>query len=205
LKRNSTQNWQLTLRIVVDFMHGQASFGTIQFLGPGPMLNFPAGFAWDVTRLMVDGVIVAGPDEPSFPGDFDGDGAKDVSDIDALTRLGNLVEGISSGDTKYDRQYDLNHDAEIDVLDIAEWLEIAALDNGYAEGYVCGDTDLNGVVDFRDFVALNNHWRHQIAAAGSSPASVPEPGANWLYCITLLATAVRRGRMRRRHFDKMAF
>ena len=139
------------------------------------------------------------------PGDFDGNGDYECSDINALVAL------IAVG--TYDGEFDLNSDTQINGTDLDIWLTIAGNRN-LASGnpYLPGDANLDGVVDGTDFIAWNTHKFTQEAAwcAGDFNADgfvdgadfivwnehkftssdgvnlVPEPGAIVLSAIALL-------------------
>lgn len=118
-----------------------------------------------------DGIwVFAIPDPPNDPCDFDGDSDCDVDDVNALTRVGDLRAGVTPGAPKYDRKYDLDGDSTIDVDDLTRWLSEAATRNGYSEPFLLGDSDLSGLVDFTDFVNLNNNWQQTQLGNGSEVA-----------------------------------
>lgn len=77
-------------------------------------------------------------------GDFNGDGMSDSSDIDELfAHLG--------GSEVSSRRYDLNHDLQVDQLDVDFWLKHSADTQR-------GDVDLSGSVDFDDFLKLSANF-----------------------------------------------
>lgn len=96
-------------------------------------------------------------DIPESVCDFDGDGDCDADDATMLTRAGNLVTGVAV--TGANSQFDLNGDNTINQADLTVFLADAATENGWNEPYYLGDTDLNGKVDFGDFVNMNNNWQ----------------------------------------------
>lgn len=80
--------------------------------------------------------------------DFNGDGACDCGDIDAL------VAEIAAGSN--DAAYDLNGDNVVDVMDRDEWLASAgAMNNASGNPYLLGDANLDGSVDVGDFNLWN--------------------------------------------------
>jgi hypothetical protein len=53
--------------------------------------------------------------------------------------------------------------------------------SGPAVAWSSGDFDGDGIVDFNDFVNLNNRWQRSISSASGIAAAVPEPGGMvWL-------------------------
>ena len=81
--------------------------------------------------------------DPLFLGDFDLDGALTSSDIDQL------VGAIGSNDDL--DIYDLNDSGAIDLEDLRIWVEELV-------GTHLGDADLNGEVDFADFLSLSANF-----------------------------------------------
>ncbi|MEM7312736.1 MAG: hypothetical protein AAF497_06260 [Planctomycetota bacterium] len=144
-------------------------------------------------------------------GDFDGSGALDCTDIDALTM--EIVSGNSIG------TFDLNGDGLVDPTDVTVWLEIAGslnLPNG--NPYLPGDGNLDGVVDVSDFGIWNSSKFTNTAAwcsgdftadgvvdvsdfgvwnankfTSSDAASVPEP-SGWVLTFGLVVLVGVRGR-----------
>ena len=84
------------------------------------------------------GVLVQPPDLASLIGDFDGDGALTGVDIDLL----------SAQVGQSDLSFDLTGDGAVTAADRTFWVETAA-DTFF------GDADLNGSVEFADFLALS--------------------------------------------------
>ncbi len=83
-------------------------------------------------------------------GDFDGNGAWEVADIDTL------VAQIAEGD--HDPLFDQTGDGFVDQDDLAAWLAEAASVNLPSGGrYLSGDADLDGSVDVSDFNVWNSH------------------------------------------------
>ena len=81
-------------------------------------------------------------------GDFDGDGAWNCADIDALT-----AEILAQSNNV---SFDLNGDALVDANDASAWLALAGavnLDSGLP--YYPGDGNLDGSVDVSDFMIWN--------------------------------------------------
>ena len=81
----------------------------------------------------------------SIAGDFDFDHTFSAADIDLL------AEAIRVG--QYHYNLDTNQDGEVDVEDHQLWIEGAEFANTFL-----GDTDLNGTVDFADFLSLSENF-----------------------------------------------
>ena len=77
-----------------------------------------------------------------FPGDFNGNELADTEDIDGLTAA--IMDGSNPS------IYDLNLDSLVDAEDHALWIT--------ANQILPGDTDLNGRVEFADFLVLSNEF-----------------------------------------------
>jgi hypothetical protein len=87
------------------------------------------------------------------PGDFNGDGTLDASDIDAL------AAAIRSGSS--DAQYDVNGDGAINAADHQSW--VVDLKNTYI-----GDANLDGEFNSGDFVAVFTVGEYEDATSGNS-------------------------------------
>lgn len=88
--------------------------------------------------------------------DINADGSCDVGDLaqarDSLFAR-NLVEG---SDREFDiPRYDISGDGTVNQLDLETWLAEAARTNGFTSAYLAGDANLDGTVDFSDFLALS--------------------------------------------------
>ncbi len=97
--------------------------------------------------------FAANPVIADEPGDFDGNGLYNCSDIDALT----AAIAAMSGETAFD----LNADGNVDAADRDVWLAQAGAVNvadTVGRPYLLGDATLDGVVDEEDF-SLWNHSR----------------------------------------------
>ncbi|MEM8679379.1 MAG: Calx-beta domain-containing protein, partial [Planctomycetota bacterium] len=104
---------------------------------------------------MGTGTIVEGT-----PGDVDGNGFFEPSDIDAL--IAALAAGSSDG------LFDFNADGAVDLQDRDWWLAVAGQANlGPGRSYLVGDANLDGVVDGIDFLAWNNN-KFTNTAAGTA-------------------------------------
>ena len=146
------------------------------------------------------------------PGDFDGNGAYECADVDAL------VQAIVSGDN--DPFYDLTGENVVNSSDLAEWLALAGAENlASGNAYMLGDANLDGVVDGADFLIWNDNKFTTVAAwcSGDFNASgtvdgsdyvlwndnkftsadhfaVPEPTTGFLLLVALGGLAFRRQR-----------
>ena len=101
---------------------------------------------WAVSAPTIEAAEI--PELPGVQGDVNGDGAVNVADIDAL-------HAAIAGGTN-DATFDLNGDAQVTTLD-ADFLIEDIL------GTKRGDVDLNGRVDFLDFLALAQNFGKQEA------------------------------------------
>lgn len=128
-----------------------ADFGMVE-IGAQDPANPPRGLTMFTTVT-----IETGPNPSAC--DFDNDGDCDAADLTALTRVGNLVTGVPQGNPAYQAKYDLTTDNVINGADISKFLTDAAAENGWAQPYYIGDTDLDGKVVFADFVNMNNNWQ----------------------------------------------
>ena len=113
---------------------GESNFTPI-WVGGTPFAEGPHG------RVTFEGAPTSGGG-----GDFDGNGAYECADIDALTGV------IASGSN--DLTYDLTGDGAVNVDDQTAWLAEAATANGLGSPYKQGDANLDGTVDVSDF----NKW-----------------------------------------------
>ncbi|MEM8681247.1 MAG: matrixin family metalloprotease, partial [Planctomycetota bacterium] len=146
------------------------------------------------------------------PGDFDGNGAYECADVDAL------VQAIVDGDNN--PFFDLTGEDVVNSGDLMEWLALAGaanLDSG--NPYLLGDANLDGVVDGADFLLWNDSKFTNTAAwcSGDFNASgtvdgsdyvlwnnnkftsadhlaVPEPTTGFLLLVALGGLAFRRQR-----------
>lgn len=92
----------------------------------------------------------SGFDYRQQPGDFDGNGNYDCSDIDSLVTV------IAAG--THDHSFDLTGDGRVDQLDLNTWLAVAGSQNlASGRSYLMGDANLDGLVDGNDFITWNAH------------------------------------------------
>jgi hypothetical protein len=87
--------------------------------------------------------------------DLNGDGRTSHEDIDAL-----LHEIRTSNRSPV---FDLTDDGRVDLLDVEQWLTLAATENGFAEPYRYGDANLDGIVDALDLNTLALNWQENVA------------------------------------------
>jgi len=150
----------------------------------------------------------------SSKGDTDGDGSLDIDDLDVIASRS--MDPLFR-DWLPDELFDVNADGSINSTDIRFWLT-------ELREALPGDSDLNGTVEFQDFLSLSDSfggpgaWRNGdfdfdgrvgfpdflvlSAAFGSSEiaeststTSVPEPNSN--RALTLIACALIATRKRR--------
>lgn len=102
-----------------------------------------------------DGIFVA---TISNGCDFNRDALCNVSDLQAVDGLfgsGDIAMGVPALGNEV---FDLNNDHTINDSDITNWLGLAAAEMGFTAPFVPGDTDLDGSVDFADFLRLANNF-----------------------------------------------
>lgn len=101
-------------------------------------------------------------DEPTIACDFDNDGDCDVNDINQLTRVPHLKEGVVVPSPNINSKFDMDGNRTVNCADVSRFLVVAAEENGWGEPYRLGDTDLDGKVGFADFVNMNNNWQKSV-------------------------------------------
>ena len=94
-------------------------------------------------------------------GDFNGDGSWNCLDIDAL------VNDIVT--TTNDLQYDMDGSGFVDQADITQWLIVGGgINNAGGAPYGYGDSNLDGVFNSSDLVAIFGRGEFEDATDGNS-------------------------------------
>lgn len=137
--------------------------------------------------------------DPYLLGDFNGDDRRSGTDINLLSSVARLA---------YDEQFDLNADGEVDQTDRVIWVE-------GLERTFFGDANLNGAVEFDDFLALSDNfgnfggWRSgdfngdqrvdfpdflllsENFGQTRAAMAVPEPTGQMLFLVVVMLIALR--------------
>ena len=118
-----------------------------------------AHFATDHERGELDLIVVSGDIPIGAVGeiacDFNTDEFCDTLDIDLLS-----AEVVSHlGQPPSDDKFDMTGDGVVDLADRDEWLLVAAIENGFAESYSLGDTNLDGFVSATDLMMVGLNWQ----------------------------------------------
>jgi hypothetical protein len=92
---------------------------------------------------------IGGP--PPVGCDLTGDGLCDTLDVDQL------MQEVASGNEN--TEFDLTADGMVNDADRDDWLADAAAKNRFAEPYLLGDANLDGVNDAADLNALALNWQ----------------------------------------------
>lgn len=132
-----------------DHVFRQNNEGSVWVIG-----EFDPTTGMDTPGIPNDGTVIM---EASC--DFNGDGSCDTTDlssVDGFYSVGSLTEGVTVPPA--DAKFDLTSNSRVDVLDLEKWLSDAATENGLPSAYLGGDTDLNGRVEFSDFVTLSSRF-----------------------------------------------
>lgn len=112
--------------------------------------------------------------------DIDRDSYCNVADIDALSA--NIASGV------YDWIFDIKYDSHLDLADQTAWRTLASIENGFADPYLSGDANLDGIVNATDLNALALNWQQEqtpwsggdFTADGiASSADLNELALNW--------------------------
>ena len=161
----------------------------------------PEGLDWELTIDDTSVVLSIAGELKGILGDFDFADGLDIKDIDAL------VTEVQNGGTNL--SFDVNNDDAVTADDIQAWLGLKS--EADEKNFVSGDTDLNGAVEFADFLKLSGNfnaadgtWSHGnfdgangvdfadfLALSGnfgttSAAASVPEPNSGYVMAFSLL-------------------
>ncbi len=99
-------------------------------------------------RLLLDNLRLSS----NVPGDVTNDTIVDCDDIDAVSNA------VRHGWT--DAQFDINGDGTVDLVDRQAWMQLVQVPGADAVGVLEGDFDLNGVVEFADFLVLSGNFGH---------------------------------------------
>lgn len=83
--------------------------------------------------------------------DFNGDGKQDIDDLDRLT----FQVAINNATNL---NVDVDGNRVLNFADVETWLSVAATRNGFAEPYMYGDTNLDGLVDAADLNVIGTNW-----------------------------------------------
>ena len=142
---------------------------------------------------------------PPTPGDFDGDGELSTADIDQLSAR---IQFEST-----DVWYDANEDGVITLEDLTSWLahkgtevgdtnldgsvefdDFLSMSRGFGlpGGWADGDFNADGLVDFADYLLLSGNFQGE-----ANSQSVPEPKGSILLFIGAAAFAAWKLRRRR--------
>lgn len=70
----------------------------------------------------------------------------------------NLLYDNPLGDVPLDPAMDLDNSGLVDLVDLNQWLDLAAAINGFSSPYQAGDTQLDHRVDLSDYNALASHF-----------------------------------------------
>ena len=137
------------------------------------------GYFFDVHAVLV----------PELACDFDRNQSCAVSDIDQL------MNEIAAGTDNI--LFDLNGDVRVNDGDRDQWLRLAAQVNGFAQPYLIGDGNLDGVVDPVDLNALALNWRQDshdwsggnFTGAAVNSADLNALATNWRQSVPLASDA----------------
>ena len=87
--------------------------------------------------------------EPTSLCNLDADAGCDLFDVNLLLSQGDLASGVAVSPSN--ERFDINDDDTIDDEDLSDWLDNAAIINGFSSPYRRGDTNLDRDVDITDF------------------------------------------------------
>ena len=119
--------------------------------------------------------------------DFNLDEALNGADIDML------MNEVAAGTN--DAAFDLSGDGLVNDTDRDDWLALAGPQNGFAGGFLVGDSNLDGIVDAEDLNALgvswqsaNNNWSNgNFTGGGIDAADLNALALNWRESVPLAA------------------
>lgn len=175
-----------------SILDADPAIGNLLFLADGVGID-----GLEITGLGL-GALVIPPEtsDPGVRGDFDGDGLLTAADIDLLSKEVGRLDNVPT--------FDLNGDEVIDATDRAIWItdlamtftgdadlngavqfaDFLALAEGFNQegGWADGDFDGSGVVQFPDFLQLSENF----GKGQPGPAAVPEPASRGL-CLLAVA------------------
>jgi hypothetical protein len=111
--------------------------------------------------------------------DFNGNGACDIDDIDAL--MNEVAAGSNDG------SFDLTGDGSVNDLDRDQWLADAGPRNDFSGSFLVGDANLDGAVGAADLNALaltwqsdNNNWSNgNFSGGGTNAIDLNAMALNW--------------------------
>jgi hypothetical protein len=199
------EDTELTIMVRTDFAEAGEN-GFVRFIAKeSPYLGGPLDL--QPGRIILDLI------PPETVCDFDGNGACDIADLDALLYDGQAQQILDP--------YDLNGDGVVNLADRDEWYTSASAENGVE--LVPGDTNLDGLVVASDLNDLGTNWQSTdatsvaqgdfngdglVAAAdlndigifwqhGVAAAAVPEPSGCLALLVSMtmwLVTACRRSK-----------
>ncbi len=145
-------NEHLIMAFLVEF--APADFDTVN----SNFIQFAAGSADPGHQISIFNNVPTNVNLPPFtlePCDLNFDQECNVDDVNALTALGPIADGIP---VAFGNDYfDLTGDGIIDLQDLDAWLDGAASFNGLSSPYKYGDANLDGFVDGLDFISWNKH------------------------------------------------
>lgn len=156
--------------------------------GPGFEATLLTDAGWALVESMVNYAL--GISDITTPDcDFDGDGACDGPDIDALM---NEVAAGTNGAT-----FDLTADGLVNDADRDAWLAEAGPRNGFLDSFLLGDSNLDGSVNATDLneVGLtwqsdNSNWSNgNFTGAGTNAADLNAMALNWQQSVPVAAAA----------------